>query len=162
MKRQTRPELIPGLAILALIAALPLAILAAQATDSTTTIDLPGTHGTSKSLSPEAAKGAAPVGGRIDGYLAAGRWREGSKLVDMAGEFKVTGDRVTFFSSDGKIKFVCLENLSGERVARIVSESPEALHWLVNGTITEYRNENYLLITQAVIRTRPAPKPGSR
>jgi hypothetical protein len=92
--------------------------------------------------------------GRVDGYLASGRWREGSKLVDAVGQFKVSGDRAAFHPADGKNRFLCLENLNSERVARIVTESPEALDWIVQGTITEFRGENYLLITQAVIRTR--------
>jgi hypothetical protein len=86
--------------------------------------------------------------------LAAGRWREGSKLVDVVGQFQVSGDRAAFVPVDGKSRFPCLENLNSERVARIVGESPEALDWIVQGTITEFKGENYLLITQAVIRAR--------
>jgi hypothetical protein len=93
-------------------------------------------------------------GGQIEGYLAGGRWREGSKLVDVQGQFRFSGDRVTFFSVDGKSRFACLENLNSERVARIVEASPEALDWVVQGTLTEYGGENYLLVTQAVIRSR--------
>ena len=91
----------------------------------------------------------------IDGYLAGGRWREGSKLVDVVGHFKTSGERVAFNSSDGKARFACLENLNSERVARIVAESPpDSLEWIVQGTLTEFRSENYLLLTQAVIRSR--------
>ncbi len=100
-------------------------------------------------------KSAAGAGGRIDGYLAGGRWREGSKLVDVAGQFKTSGERVAFHGADGKSRFPCLENLNSERVARIVAESPpESLDWIVQGTLTEFRNENYLLVTQAVISNR--------
>jgi hypothetical protein len=104
--------------------------------------------------SAEAAKSLTSAGGQIDGYLAGGRWREGSKLVDVPGQFKISGDRVAFHSVDGKSRFACLENLNSERVDRIVRESPETLDWIVQGTITEFRSENYLLVTQAVIRTR--------
>jgi len=102
--------------------------------------------------------------GRIDGYLAGGRWREGSKLVDVAGQFKTSGERVAFHAADGKAPFPCLENLNSERVARIVAESPpESLEWIVQGTLTEFRNENYLLITQAVITNRAirGPRPST-
>lgn len=105
----------------------------------------------SANSSAEAAKSLTSNGGRIDGYLAGGRWREGSKLVDVPGQFKISGDRVAFHSVDGKTRFACLENLNSERVARIVGESPETLDWIVHGTITEFRSENYLLVTQAVI-----------
>ena len=96
------------------------------------------------------------TGGRIDGHLAGGRWREGSKLVDMTGQFKIPGDRAVFVSADGKSQFGCLENLNSERIARMVKESPETLEWKVQGTITEYRNENYVLITHAMIENRTA------
>ena len=102
----------------------------------------------------EAAKTLTSAGGHIEGYLAGGRWREGSKLVDVPGLFKISGDRVAFYSLDQKSRFACLENLNSERVARIVGESPESLEWSVQGTITEYKSENYLLVTQAVIRSR--------
>jgi hypothetical protein len=125
-----------------------------------------GRAGTEQSMSDtgrgESAKSPASAGGRVDGYLASGRWREGSKLIDMAGKFKTSGERVAFHSADGKLRFPCLENLNSERVARIVAESPpESLDWIVQGTLTEFRNENYLLLTQAVIssRTTPGPRP---
>jgi len=108
----------------------------------------------------DAAKSWTNSGGRIDGYLAGGRWREGTKLVDVAGQFRLSNERVAFLSPDGKSRFTCLENLNSERVGRIVSESPETLDWIVQGTITEYRSENYLLVTQAVIRPKSAK--GSR
>jgi hypothetical protein len=109
------------------------------------------------------SKSATNGSGQIDGYLAGGRWREGSRLVDVAGRFKTSGERVAFHAADGKSRFPCLENLNSERVARIVAESPpESLEWIVQGTLTEFRNENYLLVTQAVISSRAVrgPRPG--
>ncbi len=97
---------------------------------------------------------AKSTAGQIEGHLTGGRWREGTKMVDIGGQFRVTGDRVTFFSVDGKSRFACLENLNSERIARMVSESPDSLEWVIQGTITEFRQENYLLVTQAVLRTR--------
>ena len=95
------------------------------------------------------------TGGRIVGHLAGGRWREGSKLVDMPGQFKISGERAVFVSADRKSQFACLENLNSERIARMVRESPD-LEWKVQGTITEHRNENYVLITHAMIENRTA------
>jgi len=124
----------------------------------------PRPNDTAPNRSPDPAPGKssdaskAPAG-RVDGYLAGGRWREGSKLVDMPGQFKISGDRAVFLSADGKSQFACLENLNSERIARMVAESPETLDWEVQGTITEYRNENYVLITQAVIKSRSARSP---
>ncbi len=100
-----------------------------------------------------AAKPAADAP-RIEGGQVNGRWREGSKLNDQTGNFKLTGDRVTFVATDGKLKFLCLENLCIERVSRVISDSPDQLEWSVSGLITEYRGANYLLATQAVLRTK--------
>jgi hypothetical protein len=121
--------------------------------DSATPVD------PSAARSEPKATAAAKSSGRIDGYLAGGRWREGSRLVDVVGQFKISGDRIAFQTDDGKTRVACLENLNSERVARIVSESPDALLWVVQGTITEFRHENYLLITQAVIRARVGRNP---
>jgi hypothetical protein len=107
----------------------------------------------------DAAKGLTSAGGRVDGYLAGGRWREGTKLVDVQGQFRLSNERITFISVDGKSRFTCLENLTSERVARIVAESPETLAWIVQGTITEFRSENYLLLTQTVIRSHQTREP---
>jgi hypothetical protein len=49
-------------------------------------------------------------------------------------------------------EFPALENLALERVARIVSESPDQLQWSVSGMVTEYRGQNYLLITTALLK----------
>jgi hypothetical protein len=103
---------------------------------------------------PAAAAKPAADAPRIEGGQINGRWREGSKLNDQAGNFKLTGDRVTFVAVGGKLKFLCLENLCIERVSRVISDSPDQLEWSVSGVITEYRGANYLLATQAVLRTK--------
>jgi hypothetical protein len=103
---------------------------------------------------PPAAAKAATEAPHVSGGLVNGRWREGSKLNDQIGSFKLTGDRVTFVGVDGKLKLLCLENLCIERVSRMISDSPDQLEWLVSGVITEYRGANYLLATQAVMRTK--------
>jgi hypothetical protein len=91
---------------------------------------------------------------RIEGGQVNGRWREGSRLIDQVGSFRVTGDHVTFISSDGKLKFEGLENLAIERIARTIGDSPDQLEWTISGIITEYRGANYLLVTQAVLKTK--------
>ncbi len=84
------------------------------------------------------------------------RLREGTKLVDQLGAFKVQGDGLTFVSADGTRNFRVLENLAMERISRLVSESPDALEWTVSGTVTECRGANFLLVTQATIKSKPA------
>ena len=77
-------------------------------------------------------------------------------MVDQLGAFKVQGDGLTFVPADGTRNFGVLENLSMERISRMVSESPDALEWTVCGTVTEFRGANFLLITQAIIKAKPA------
>ena len=82
------------------------------------------------------------------------RLREGTS-VDMVGTFSATGDRIMFYTSADKSRFGALENLNLERVARVVSDSTEPLEWNVSGTITEYQGANYLLISRAVLKSKP-------
>jgi hypothetical protein len=101
-----------------------------------------------------AAATSAPRGPRIEGGQVNGHWREGTRLIDQLGQFKITGDRVSFTSSDGTLHFDCLENLCAQRIARTVTDSPETLLWSVNGELTEYRGTNFLLLTQAILKPR--------
>ena len=82
------------------------------------------------------------------------RMREGTEVVDQLGYFRVTGDRVTFFTEDGKGRLVALENLNLDRVARAVADNPDSLQWIVTGTITEYRGANFLFVRRAVLKTQ--------
>ncbi len=87
------------------------------------------------------------------------RQREGSRMDRQQGHFKLTGDRLTFHVSGSEDKYLGLENLAMERIAKVVSErhdSPEQLVWEVTGVFTEYRGNNYLLITHAIIRNESA------
>lgn len=80
------------------------------------------------------------------------RIRQGTQLVDQRGVFKMTGQRVTFFSSDGQTRFVGLENLNLERIARAITDSLSRQEWVVSGTVTEYQGDNFLLIKRAVLK----------
>jgi hypothetical protein len=80
------------------------------------------------------------------------RVREGTEIVNQLGYFRITGGRVLFSTADGKRRFVGLENLNLERVARAIAGSPQTLQWDVTGTITEYRGANFLLVRRAVLK----------
>ena len=84
------------------------------------------------------------------------RTREGTEMADRHGFFRMTGDRMTFFTLEGRQRFVALENLNLERIARAVANDPDRLTWSVTGTITEFRGANYLLVRRAVIEGRTA------
>ena len=85
------------------------------------------------------------------------RQREGTRLVKEQGYFRATGDRLTFHipGDDGR-KYQGLENLSLERIAKVMSDRhdhPEQLIWEVSGFFTEYRGTNFLYITHAVLKS---------
>lgn len=82
------------------------------------------------------------------------RLREGVAL-ETQGSFKLTGDRIMFYSAADNRRFGTLENLNLERIAGMVSDSTEPLEWNVRGTVTEYQGANYLLISRAVLKSKP-------
>ena len=137
------------LGILSLATALTANEPSASASAKPTDASIAGTR--SAAEKPTADSPGTP---RIEGGQVSGRWREGSRLIDQLGYFKVTGDHVTFVSTDGKLKFDGLENLAIERIARTIGDSPDQLEWSISGVITEYRGANYLLVTQAVLKTK--------
>ncbi len=79
------------------------------------------------------------------------RVREGSDIANLSGHFRMTGDRVTFFTADGKGRFVGLENLNLQRIVQEIEDDPDTTKWIVSGTITEFRGANYLLVRQAML-----------
>src|SRR5260221_11590051 len=148
---------------LSLIPSAVLIALGILSTAATLTANEPSTPATAKPTdasvagtrsATENSATNSPGTPRIEGGQVSGRWREGSRLIDQLGYFKVTGDHVTFVSTDGKLKFDGLENLAIERIARTIGDSPDQLEWSISGTITEYRGANYLLVTQAVLKTK--------
>jgi hypothetical protein len=129
------------------------------ANDMSPGADPPSSERPSVSTAPARKAGATAAAvqenkPRIEGGQVNGRWREASRLIDQVGSFRVTGDHVTFISTDGKLRFESLENLAIERIARTIGDSPDQLEWTISGTITEYRGANYLLVTQAVLKTK--------
>jgi hypothetical protein len=92
------------------------------------------------------------------------RVREGTELQDVLGTFRLTGDRATFYPADGTGKFGGLENQTLERVATVIAADPASMEWLVTGTITEFRGNNYILVTRAILKAKPSSltKPANR
>jgi hypothetical protein len=82
------------------------------------------------------------------------RVREGTELRDAPGTFRLTGDRATFILADGSARFGGLENLTLERVANVIAGDPSPLEWSVSGVVTEYKGNNYLLVTRAILKSK--------
>lgn len=78
------------------------------------------------------------------------RLREGTKISQQKGIFKITGDRVIFSSLDEALpKWVVLENLNLQRVIQAIHGSPREEIWIVTGRVTEFQGTNYLLLERA-------------
>ena len=80
--------------------------------------------------------------------------REGAEFVDILGQFRMTGDRATFYPKDSQAGYAGLENLNLERVSLMISDTSDQLLWQVSGTITEYRGMNYILVTKAILKNQ--------
>ncbi len=106
------------------------------------------------------------------------RLREGTRITDVKGSFQFSGDRVAFHPDhlshqgsqgqpDGKRQpdgksypngkgdkgesFRVLENLALERINSELGQARGNLQWTVSGIVTEFRGNNYLLVTKAVV-----------
>jgi len=82
----------------------------------------------------------------------ADRAREGTEIINRAGYFRTAGDRVIFFTEDGRDRFIVLENLNLERITQAVADDPKQLQWSVTGSITEFCGDNFLIIRRAVAK----------
>ncbi len=76
--------------------------------------------------------------------------REGTPLTEVKGRFRKVGERFVFVE-DGTTKSIkCLENLSLQRVATNQQDDDRKVVWNVSGKITEFNNENFLILDKAV------------
>jgi hypothetical protein len=87
------------------------------------------------------------------------RHREGMSLQKLEGVIQSASDGyvLVIIGPDGKpmgAQFRLLENLALERAANLLlqSESPEDKLWVVSGTVTEFKQTNYLLMTRVVAK----------
>ncbi len=93
---------------------------------------------------PELSGSDPPTGDRR-------REREGSLVRNVRGRFAEVGRRWAFTSEDGQTSYKVLENLALQRVVKAVRQDAEDNRWAVYGTLTEFGDDNYLLL-RAVTR----------
>jgi hypothetical protein len=87
------------------------------------------------------------------------RLREGSSLTDALGRFQIVGDSLMFTPSDNpKAPIRCLPNLMLQRIHQSIRDDDRGSEWIVQGKITEYFDDNFLLIERAIRAPRPARK----
>jgi hypothetical protein len=101
--------------------------------------------------------------GKLEQELEAAklRLREGTRLKDVAGRFRQSGDALTFIDGENR-EIAGLPNLNLERILRMLKtvEEPESITWSVSGTVTEFSGHNFLLISRAVYKAAaPPPAP---
>lgn len=74
--------------------------------------------------------------------------REGTR-IHTHGTIGRVSRRWMFQSHDGKHSYVVLENHTLERLANAYKDDPADCKWKVSGELTEFFDENYLLIQRA-------------
>ena len=86
------------------------------------------------------------------------RLREGTHLDNQSGYFRLDGEGARFVSNSG-FEFGGLPNLNLERVVRVLknAEDSESIRWIVSGVVTEFSDQNFLLIGRAVYKSAAQP-----
>ena len=84
------------------------------------------------------------------------RIREGTAFRDLHVFFRQIGDRTAMYTVEDNRRFLCLENLTLERILTTIEEKPERQIWKIDGEFTEFRGENYVLIRHAIFSQNPA------
>lgn len=92
--------------------------------------------------------GTTPAAGMpADDVLRAnGKYREGTRVNGLVGSFDEAGARWTFTSSDSAVALRVLENQSLQRIAKAIAEDHNDKKWKISGVLTEFQDENFLLI----------------
>jgi len=75
--------------------------------------------------------------------------REGTEIRELVGQIRWVGSR-WLFVAEGEPTYRLLENLTLQRVVLAIRDDREDRFWTVSGTITEFLDENYLLLRRAV------------
>lgn len=79
------------------------------------------------------------------------RLREGTELTDLSGTFRIQAERIVFVDmSNPQAHYRCLENLMLQRVYQSIRDDDRDNSWIVQGRITEYLGENYILLERVV------------
>lgn len=76
--------------------------------------------------------------------------REGTSLADVKGRFRKQGERFLFIEEGAGKPIKCLENLCLQRVAANQQDDDRKVVWLVSARLTEFNDENFLILDKAV------------
>lgn len=99
-----------------------------------------------------------------EGKIKKKRLREGTIIKDKLARFYITGNRVTMHLDDGSERYICLENVNLDRIIKHMREHPAQRLWKIDGMMTEYQGDNFILIQKSIIAPsyvepeQPAPE----
>lgn len=86
--------------------------------------------------------------------------REGTTLTNLVGTIRRRGSRYELVPSDGALPFILLENQLLQRVDLVLQSAPTGGSlFRLNGLVTEYLGENYLLLQWIVEEQPPGVAP---
>lgn len=78
-------------------------------------------------------------------------WREGTR-VELVGTFHGGGvEAISFRPQKGDQTYRVLENLSLQRVAKVLAVNKRRL-WQITAEVTEYENSNFLILRRVVVK----------
>ncbi|MGL4941859.1 MAG: hypothetical protein ACRC46_01550 [Thermoguttaceae bacterium] len=100
----------------------------------------------------------------FDKDLKKQRIREGKPITRQLCTFQVVGSRVAVrFVGKGNPadseQYLCLENLQLERVLQAIQDHTTQMYWWIDGTFTEYRGGNYVLVQRIQQAPQSAANP---
>jgi len=72
-------------------------------------------------------------------------------LRGLIGSVRPVGERWTLFLSQKNESYVLLENLALERILHTNAAFTEPPDWTIEGMVTEFRGQNFLLIQKATM-----------
>ncbi|QDV22849.1 hypothetical protein Q31a_11410 [Aureliella helgolandensis] len=72
--------------------------------------------------------------------------REGSLVVKRKALCSIVGERLQLRFEDPERTLLALENLAAQRIMQFLLQDDSDNRWLVDGTITVYRDRNFLLL----------------
>ncbi|MDA7977163.1 MAG: hypothetical protein MPJ50_00160 [Pirellulales bacterium] len=76
-------------------------------------------------------------------------YREGKSVEGLRGSIRVVQSRYVLFPEEGAFRFVLLENLNLERIARAMAETTGDVRWEIDAEVTEFGGASYLLVQRA-------------
>jgi len=82
--------------------------------------------------------------------------REGTRIVGLVATFSESARRWTCTSAAGDVTFRVLENQTLFRITRAITSDPRDNQWKVSGVLTEFGEENYLLLNRAERTSTPS------